>query len=102
MAVDKERITAVLNLVRPSLQADGGDVQLIDISDDGVVTVDGEFLVDEERNGLDQLAVGIDFSRRSGLVMQKRKAAHQTDHCKDCKADEPVLGFHIRIYLRER
>ncbi len=40
MAVDKERITAVLNLVRPSLQADGGDVQLIDISDDGVVTVE--------------------------------------------------------------
>ena len=39
MAVDKERVAAVLNLVRPSLQADGGDVELVDVSDDGVVSV---------------------------------------------------------------
>ena len=35
----KERVQEVLNKVRPSLQADGGDVELIDVSDDGVVTV---------------------------------------------------------------
>ena len=40
MAVDKERVAAVLNLIRPSLQADGGDVQLVDVSDDGVVSVE--------------------------------------------------------------
>ena len=40
MAVDKERVAAVLNLIRPSLQADGGDVQLVDVFDDGVVSVE--------------------------------------------------------------
>ncbi|MBT8489614.1 MAG: NifU family protein [Deltaproteobacteria bacterium] len=35
----KEKITALLNNVRPKLQADGGDVELIDISDDGIVKV---------------------------------------------------------------
>lgn len=33
----KERVEEVLELLRPSLQADGGDVELIDVSDDGVV-----------------------------------------------------------------
>ncbi|HJF64753.1 hypothetical protein DMP06_06770 [Slackia equolifaciens] len=40
MAIDKERVSEVLNLIRPSLQADGGDVALIDVADDGVVTVE--------------------------------------------------------------
>jgi Fe-S cluster biogenesis protein NfuA len=35
----KERVEEVLNLLRPSLQADGGDVELVDVSDDGVVQV---------------------------------------------------------------
>lgn len=35
----KERIEDALNKVRPSLQADGGDVQLIDVGQDGVVKV---------------------------------------------------------------
>jgi len=35
----KERVEEVLKKVRPSLQADGGDVELIDVSDDGVVKV---------------------------------------------------------------
>ncbi|AEI15307.1 nitrogen-fixing NifU domain-containing protein [Flexistipes sinusarabici DSM 4947] len=35
----KERVEEVLQKVRPSLQADGGDVELIDVSDDGVVKV---------------------------------------------------------------
>jgi len=29
----------VIDRIRPSLQADGGDVELIDVSDDGVVKV---------------------------------------------------------------
>ena len=35
----KERVESALQKVRPSLQADGGDVQLLDVNDDGVVTV---------------------------------------------------------------
>ena len=33
----KEQVENALEKVRPSLQADGGDVQLIDVDDDGVV-----------------------------------------------------------------
>ena len=39
MAVDKEKVKAVLEKIRPQLQMDGGDVELVDISDDGVVSV---------------------------------------------------------------
>ncbi|OEU74135.1 MAG: hypothetical protein BA864_07690 [Desulfuromonadales bacterium C00003093] len=35
----KERVEEVLNQVRPVLQADGGDVELVDVSEDGVVSV---------------------------------------------------------------
>lgn len=35
----KERVEKALEKVRPSLQADGGDVQLVDVGDDGVVKV---------------------------------------------------------------
>ena len=35
----KERIEDALDKVRPSLQADGGDVQLVEVGDDGVVKV---------------------------------------------------------------
>ena len=35
----KERVENALEKVRPSLQADGGDVQLVDVGDDGVVKV---------------------------------------------------------------
>ena len=35
----KEKVENALEKVRPSLQADGGDVQLIDVGDDGVVKV---------------------------------------------------------------
>jgi Fe-S cluster biogenesis protein NfuA len=34
-----EEVQKVLELVRPALQADGGDVELIDVSDDGIVKV---------------------------------------------------------------
>jgi Fe-S cluster biogenesis protein NfuA len=35
----KERVQEVLEKVRPSLQADGGDVELVDVTADGVVQV---------------------------------------------------------------
>jgi len=35
----KEQVQEALNLVRPALQADGGDVELVDVTDDGVVSV---------------------------------------------------------------
>ena len=35
----KEEVSKVLETIRPSLQADGGDVELIDVTDDGVVKV---------------------------------------------------------------
>ena len=43
MAIDKERVAEVLNLIRPSLQNDGGDVALIDVAEDGTVTVELKF-----------------------------------------------------------
>lgn len=33
------RVARVLNAVRPSIQADGGDVELVDISQDGLVRI---------------------------------------------------------------
>ena len=35
----KEKVQEVLEQVRPALQADGGDVELVDVTDDGVVSV---------------------------------------------------------------
>lgn len=35
----KERVQKAIDTIRPSLQADGGDVELIDVSADGVVKV---------------------------------------------------------------
>ncbi len=35
----KEKIESGLNEIRPFLQADGGDVELVDVSSDGVVKV---------------------------------------------------------------
>lgn len=38
--VDREKVAEVIESIRPSLQADGGDVALVDVSDDGIVTVE--------------------------------------------------------------
>jgi len=35
----KEKVQEALNKVRPQLQADGGDVELVDVNEDGVVKV---------------------------------------------------------------
>ena len=35
----KDNVTVVLNQIRPSLQADGGDVELVKVDDDGTYEV---------------------------------------------------------------
>ena len=35
----KEKVEAALNKIRPFLQADGGDVELVEVTEDGVVKV---------------------------------------------------------------
>ena len=35
----KAKVEEVLGLIRPALQADGGDVELVDVSKDGIVSV---------------------------------------------------------------
>ena len=35
----KEEVQSALNTLRPSLQADGGDVDLVDVTEDGTVKV---------------------------------------------------------------
>ena len=40
--VTKQEVQEVLDSVRPGLQADGGDVTLIDVSEDGIVTLELE------------------------------------------------------------
>ena len=38
--VNREDVAAVLELIRPSLIADGGDVKLVDVREDGTVEVE--------------------------------------------------------------
>ena len=38
--IDKKAVQEVLELIRPALQADGGDVRLVDVTEDGVVEVE--------------------------------------------------------------
>jgi Fe-S cluster biogenesis protein NfuA len=35
----RERVQGVINLIRPAVQADGGDIELVDVKDDGVVQI---------------------------------------------------------------
>lgn len=35
----KEKVKEMLEKIRPNLQADGGDIELIDVTDEGVVKV---------------------------------------------------------------
>ena len=39
MSSIKERVQKVIELIRPQIQGDGGDVELVDIDNDNVVTV---------------------------------------------------------------
>ncbi len=35
----KEQVQQVINEIRPNLQADGGDIDLVDVTEDGIVKV---------------------------------------------------------------
>ncbi len=35
----KEKVQSVINEIRPNLQADGGDIELVDVTQDGIVKV---------------------------------------------------------------
>ncbi len=35
--IDRDKVLEVLNMLRPYLQADGGDVELVNVTDDGIV-----------------------------------------------------------------
>jgi Fe-S cluster biogenesis protein NfuA len=35
----KDRVAEVINLIRPAVQADGGDIELVDVLEDGTVHV---------------------------------------------------------------
>ncbi|MDD5069443.1 MAG: NifU family protein [Candidatus Omnitrophica bacterium] len=35
----KKQVQSIIETIRPQLQADGGDVELVDVSDDGIVKV---------------------------------------------------------------
>jgi Fe-S cluster biogenesis protein NfuA len=35
----KARVASLIERIRPNLQADGGDIELVEVSDDGVVKV---------------------------------------------------------------
>ncbi|KQC07789.1 MAG: nitrogen fixation protein NifU [Smithella sp. SDB] len=35
----KEKVQKAIEIIRPNLQADGGDVELVDVSPDGIVKV---------------------------------------------------------------
>ena len=37
--LEREKVEAALNEIRPALQRDGGNVDLVDVTDDGVVKV---------------------------------------------------------------
>jgi Fe-S cluster biogenesis protein NfuA len=38
-ATVRDRVQGVINLIRPSVQADGGDIELVNVADDGVVQI---------------------------------------------------------------
>jgi Fe-S cluster biogenesis protein NfuA len=35
----KDRVQGVINLIRPAVQADGGDIELVDVTSDGLVQI---------------------------------------------------------------
>jgi len=37
--IDKEKVKLSMDKIRPALQADGGDVELVEVTDEGIVKV---------------------------------------------------------------
>ncbi len=40
VSIDREKVEAVLEKIRPALRFDGGDVELVDIGEDGTFMLD--------------------------------------------------------------
>ncbi|MBS5451455.1 MAG: NifU family protein [Coriobacteriia bacterium] len=40
VAIDKEKVAQIIEVMAEALQADGGDIELIGVDDDGVVSVE--------------------------------------------------------------
>lgn len=38
--MDKEKVKEIIEKIKPSLQADGGDLEIVEITDDGIVKVE--------------------------------------------------------------
>ena len=38
-APDREEVARILDLIRPGVQRDGGDIELVDVTDQGVVSI---------------------------------------------------------------
>ena len=38
-ATTRQRVQEVINLIRPSVQADGGDIELVDVTQAGIVQI---------------------------------------------------------------
>ena len=75
--VDKNDVAAVLELIRPSLQADGGDVKLIDVDEDGVVTVQLQGACD----GCPMASMICSFSPLNSTVTPSGRASGATACC---------------------
>jgi Fe-S cluster biogenesis protein NfuA len=39
MPTTREKVQGVINLIRPAVQADGGDIELVGVADDGLVQI---------------------------------------------------------------
>ena len=35
----KDRVAAIIDLIRPAVQSDGGDIEFVEVSEDGVVQI---------------------------------------------------------------
>ena len=76
--VEKTDVAAVLELIRPSLQADGGDVKLVDVAEDGVVTVELQGACKGCPRAISELANGVEriLKERVPGVTRVVPAAH--------------------------
>lgn len=34
-----DRVSAIIDLIRPAVQADGGDIEFVDVTEDGIVSI---------------------------------------------------------------
>ena len=63
----KETVETALEEIRPALQADGGDVELVDVSDGGVVTVKLTGACHGCPMGMQTLKMGIEAHLRKAI-----------------------------------